>query len=112
MPNYKILTPAYAELDAIYDYTRDKWGIDQAEKYTGQMFDRFQDISDRHIPWRAIPSEFGVSGYYLRHEKHYMYWRARQDGGVSIVTILHTSMLQSDRLKSAFAVPDNEDPGE
>jgi toxin ParE1/3/4 len=86
-------------LDEIYVYTRDVWGEAQAERYLRGLFARFDAIAARSIPWRAIPAEFGVDGFYCRHEHHYIYWRVLADGAVGIVTILHERMHQLDRFR-------------
>jgi toxin ParE1/3/4 len=48
----------------------------------------------RAFPWRAIPAEFGVSGFVCRYERHCIYWKLLEDGAVGIVTILHEKMHQ------------------
>ena len=58
------------------------------------LFEQFDAIAERRIPWRKIPAELGVTGYVCRYEKHYIYWKLLDDGGVGIVTILHEHMHQ------------------
>ena len=65
--------------------------IDEAHA-TG-VFDR---IAGRETPWRVIPAEFGVDGFFGRHEHHYVYWRG-------IVTVLHERMHQMDRFREDIA---------
>jgi toxin ParE1/3/4 len=58
----------------------------------------FAAIAARDFPWRAIPAEFGVSGFVCRYEQHVIYWKLLTDGTVGIVTILHERMHQIGRL--------------
>ena len=48
---------------------------------------------------RPIPAEFGVEGFYFRHEHNFVYWRRLSNGDIGIVTILHERMHQSDRFR-------------
>ena len=99
MAGFQVSERAGHRLDEIYVYTRDLWGEAQAERYIRALFARFDDIAARTIPWRAIPAEFGVDGFYCRHEHYYIYWRLLADGAVGIVTILHERMHQLDRFR-------------
>jgi toxin ParE1/3/4 len=96
---FRVQDGASRRLDDIYVYTRDHWGEEQAVRYIRGMFQRFDDIAARKVPWRAIPAEFGVGGFYCRYEHHYIYWRLLSDGAVGIVTVLHERMHQMDRFR-------------
>lgn len=97
MTAVRIQRSAGERLDEIYRYTREQWGEAQAEIYLSGLFSRFEQIAARAFPWRPIPAEFGVDGYFCRHEHHYIYWKLLGDGAVGIVTVLHERMHQMDR---------------
>lgn len=99
MAGFRVQDRAGRRLDEIYSYTRDSWGEAQASRYVRGLFAQFDAIASRKIAWRAIPAEFGVDGFYCRHEHHYIYWRLLSDGAVGIVTILHKRMHQFDRFR-------------
>lgn len=99
MSGFRVQRGAGHRLDEIYVYTRDLWGEEQAERYINGLFARFAAIAAREFPWRAIPAEFGVSGYVCRYEHHFIYWKVLADGVVGIVTILHERMHQIERLR-------------
>lgn len=103
MAGFRISQRAGHRLDEIYVYTRDLWDEAQAERYIRGLFARFDEIPAQRVPWRAIPAEFGVDGYYCRHERHFIYWRLLADGMVGIVTILHERMHQLDRFRDDSA---------
>lgn len=96
---YRVSAIAGQRLDEIFSYTRETWGQDQAESYVRGLFDCFGRVARREIPWRAIPVDFGVEGYYCRHDHHYIYWRKLADGAIGIVTVLHERMHQMDRFR-------------
>lgn len=99
MAGVRISEAAGRRLDEIYAYTREIWGQAQAERYVRDLFARFDDIAARRVAWRSIPAEFGLTGFYTRHEHHYIYWRLLSDGAVGVVTILHERMHQLDRFR-------------
>lgn len=102
MSVYRILDAAGHRLDEIYLYTRENWGEAQADRYMHGLFERFEAIAARELPWKAIPAEFGINGYVCRYEKHFIYWKLLADGAVGIVTILHERMHQIERFREAF----------
>ena len=103
MAAYRVSAIAGQRLDEIFAYTSDKWGDAQAESYVRGLFDCFDRIARRETTWRAIPTEFGVDGFYARHEHHYVDWRTLSDGTVGIVSVLHERMHQMDRFRDGMA---------
>ncbi|PNU04267.1 type II toxin-antitoxin system RelE/ParE family toxin [Novosphingobium guangzhouense] len=99
MAGFRVSAIAGQRLDEIYVYTRDTWGDAQAQAYIRGLFSRFDSIARHDQPWRAIPGDFGVDGFYCRHEHHYVYWRLLGDDMVGIVTILHERMHLMDRFR-------------
>ncbi|MFC0687645.1 type II toxin-antitoxin system RelE/ParE family toxin [Novosphingobium clariflavum] len=99
MTALRVSAIASRRLDEIFVYSLDTWGQEQAETYIRGLFACLDRIARRELLWRAIPAEFGVDGYYCRHEHHYIYWRLLADGDVGIVTILHERMHQMDRFR-------------
>lgn len=95
----RIQEAASRRLDDIYSYTRDRWGEGQAEKYITGLFAAFDKIATHGVASRPIPAEFGVDGFYFRHERHFVYWRHLPDGDIGIVTILHERMHRIDRFR-------------
>jgi toxin ParE1/3/4 len=99
---FRVQRVAGDRLDQIYVYTREQGGDAQAELSIKGMFARLEAIAAREFPWRAIPAEFGVSGFLCKYERHFIYWKMLADGTVGIVTILHERMHQIDRFKDDF----------
>lgn len=42
------------------------------------MFAKFADIVARRTPRRQVRAEFGVDGFFCRHEKRFISWRVLQ----------------------------------
>jgi toxin ParE1/3/4 len=97
--DFRIQEAASRRLDDIYAYSCETWGETQGQAYIRRLFACFEDIAARRVAWRSIPAEFGVNGFYVRCEHHYVYWRILSDGGVGIVTILHERMHQIARFR-------------
>lgn len=102
MTGYRLSPLAAARLDEIYHYSRDTWGDDQAESYVRGLFDKFSLIARRDVLWRPIAAEFGITGWFCRHERHFIYWRELDDGWIGITTIMHERMHRVMRLKEEF----------
>ena len=90
-------------LDEIYEYTAVNWGEDQADAYISGLFGFFDDIVSQNATWRAVPAEFGVTGYFGKYGHHFIYWKAMRSGDIGIVAILHERMHQLDRIRELFA---------
>lgn len=90
---------ALARLDEIYLFTRDRWGPEQAQRYSDGLFAALDGIVDRSTLSRPIPAEYGVSGFYFRYQRHFIYWQWLSTGDIGVVTILHEQMHQAERLR-------------
>ena len=99
MRRYFLQPSASARLEDIYRYTTRQFGPAQADAYLDGFFALFEDIAERRITWRRIPSEFGVDGFMARYRSHFVFWRLRRDGQVAIVAILHQRMDIGHRLR-------------
>ena len=91
-------------LDEIYRYTRDRWGIEPADRYITGLFETLGRIETHGAASRPVPAQFGVEGYFFRYERHFVYWRRLGNGDVGIVTILHERMHQIDRFREDFGL--------
>ena len=100
----RVQDSASYRLDEIYRYTRDRWGEQQAERYIVGLFEAFDGLETHETPSRPIPAEFGIEGYFFRHERHVVYWRRLSNGDIGVVTILRERMHQIDRLRDDFGL--------
>lgn len=95
----RIQKAASIRLDEIYRYTRDQWGEARADAYIRDLFLAFDRIETSGVRSKPVPGEFGVSGYYFRHQRHVIYWKLLKSGDIGIVTILHERMHQLARFR-------------
>lgn len=100
----RIQRAASHRLDDIYRYTRDRWGEAQANRYIAGLFEAMAGIETHVTVSRPIPAEFGVDGYFVRYERHVIYWRRLSGGDIGVVTVLHERMHQIERFRDDFGV--------
>lgn len=99
----KFQASALARLDEIYLYTLERWGAEQAQRYSDGLFAAIDGIDDLTTRSRPIPAQFEVAGFYFRYERHFVYWQRFSNGDIGIVSILHEQMSLVDRLREDFA---------
>jgi plasmid stabilization system protein ParE len=104
MAAVRIQAAASHRLDEIYRYTRDHWGVEQADRYITGLFEAFDKIGTHGVISRPVPAEFGVDGYCFRYERHFVYWRRLSNGDIGSVTILHERMHQIGRFREDFGL--------
>lgn len=104
MASVRVQEAASLRIDGIYQYSRGKWGVNQADAYIIGLFEVFAAIEADRILSCPIPAEFGVDGYFCRYERHYVYWKKLRNGDIGIVTILHERMHQIDRFREDFGI--------
>jgi len=102
MPEIRIQQGASHRIDDIYRYSRDRWGVEQAERYIAGLFAAFERIGTHGVASKPIPAEFGVNGFVFRYERHFVYWRHLSNGDIGVVTILHERMHQISRFQDDF----------
>jgi toxin ParE1/3/4 len=91
MPGRFLLSPrSQIDLDEIWDYTVDRWGSDQAETYTRQLWKDISTVADRPTLGRECPEV--RPGYRMYPSgSHVLFYRHTADG-IDIVRILHERM--------------------
>jgi toxin ParE1/3/4 len=86
-----LLSPrAQTDLDEIWDYTADRWGLDQAETYTRDLWQRIEAIAARPAMGQDC-SDIRVGYYKISCGSHFLFYRLIAEG-VDIVRILHERM--------------------
>ena len=96
MAGYALSPAARADLEEIWDYTADRWGEAQAERYTNDIRAACQALADGTEHGRS--AEDVRAGYRkLAVGSHVMYVRVRS-GTVEIVRILHRRMDVARRI--------------
>jgi toxin ParE1/3/4 len=86
-----VLTPrARADLEEIWDYSADRWGLDQAETYTRELRKAIQTVADKPALGRECDE---VRRGYRKYPagSHVLFYRLAGNG-IDIVRILHERM--------------------
>lgn len=90
MPREYVLSPmAEADLEGIWIYTAQEWTAEQAENYTNDIIDAFEDIAAGRKAGRPALVREGYLKILIG--KHAIYYRLRGEV-IAIVRILHQSM--------------------
>lgn len=81
---------AVQDLEAIWDYTLDTWGEDQAERYVRMIHAAFGNLVDHPNLGRACDV---IRPGYRKHlvGRHMIFYKT-QDHDIEVVRILHHSM--------------------
>ena len=88
--NHLTFSPlATADIDGIWDYTAENWGLDQADQYTDDIRDVCHDLANGDKNGRNVD----VSDGYLKYSvgKHFVFFR-QLDSGIEVIRVLHQSM--------------------
>ncbi|WP_342116665.1 type II toxin-antitoxin system RelE/ParE family toxin [Pseudoduganella sp. OTU4001] len=90
MAEYRLSPAAERDLEAIWTYTVQKWGEEQASRYIDLLTAAFADLAVK--PMLAPACDFIRPGYRRRSvERHIVYFRITSYG-IAIVRVLHDRM--------------------
>lgn len=107
---YRLSPLARNRLTEIYRYSVETFGERQADLYLDALFACFGTIAGDRSIWRPIPARYGVAGWFVRCERHFIYFRVLNDGDVGIATLLHERMDVLTRLTHEFGRSNDDDP--
>ncbi len=88
---YQLTPKAKNDLWQIWHYSIDIWGEQQADKYTKQLYDRFQWLADN--PLLGASKDEIKAGYRSWKEgEHLIFYRIADDNTIEIIGIPHQGM--------------------
>ena len=96
MPRYHLSNQARADLRNIARYTTQKWGIDQARRYTDSLLQCLERIAGS--PLLGRPCDQIQKGYRRMEQGRHVVFYRQDENGVFIGRILHQSMLPDERV--------------
>jgi toxin ParE1/3/4 len=92
-----VLSPrAETDLGEIWDYTTDRWGLDQAEMYTRGIWQCIQAVAQRPAIGQDC-SDIRTGYYKISCGSHVLFYRLTADG-IDVVRILHERMNYDSHL--------------
>ena len=91
MNGYIFSPPARADLDAIWDYSAETWGDDQAERYVLDIHAACEALASGRKKGRSAENIRG--GYRkLGIGSHFVFYRTTDKGDIDVIRILHKHM--------------------
>lgn len=88
---YLLSPAAQADLEQIWDYTEDRWGIDQADTYLREIQYVIERVAANPQIGRAC-NEIRRGYRKLSAGSHMVFYRLTVEGVVDIVRVLHQRM--------------------
>ena len=99
MSQYRLLKISEADLDDIWKYTCETWGIRQASKYLRQLKKRIEALSRN--PQIGLQCNWIAEGLRSFHEgRHLIFYRIEKKG-IVILRVLHDRMDVPERIKES-----------
>ena len=80
---------AQQDINDIWDYTAETWGLDQADRYTDDIENTCDDIANGAKRGRKVDIRVGYLKYAVG--KHFVFFR-NVGTGIHVIRILHQSM--------------------
>lgn len=93
---YSLYKKARQQLIDIWLYTAEQWGEVQADKYVDGLYEIFKNMDN--ASWRKVEDNRFLGVYFLRYEKHFVFFRELSTGHIGIISILHERMNLPERL--------------
>ena len=89
-PSYSIRALARADLEEIWLFTFEEWGLEQADKYLNSLFSRFKWLTKN--PYTGKDRGDIKNGYYCCPEGMHLVFYTMTEYGIDIIGIPHQNM--------------------
>ena len=90
MRNYTLAPRARADLQGIWKYSVDEWGVEQADRYVREIHQEIEVVA--RDPTRGRPCDHLRMGYRMYPAGSHMLFFRLTDSGIYVVRILHQRM--------------------
>ncbi len=98
MVKYRLTNEAVKDLEEIWSYTKQKWSLEQADRYYNLIIDEIEFIASNPLLGRSI--DYIKEGYRSTKVKsHVVFYKQQQDETILVVRILHQAMDSDNRIK-------------
>lgn len=89
---------AEIRLGEIWDYTVEKWGEEQADRYLRELGACMNGLfSQRHL-WRSVKDKRLLDVFFVRCGRHFIFFRELLEH-IAVISLLHESMDLLQRLR-------------
>ena len=99
----RISPSANQRLIEIWDYTEEKWGEEQADKYIRELSDAIHKLPSCPHTWRPVRDRALKECFYVRYRHHYIFFRKLKKDDLGVISILHENMNIPARLRDDAA---------
>ena len=89
-PTYSIRALAHTDLEEIWLFTFEEWGLEQTDKYLNSLFSRFEWLSRN--PYTGKDRADIKNGYYCFPEGMHLVFYTMTEYGIDIIDIPHQNM--------------------
>ena len=99
---YRLYPRADKQQDKIWQYTVEKWSIEQADKYILGLHEHFEKLANKEKPWRKLLStklSLSKEAYFSRYKKHFVFFTKLPNNAIGVISILHETMDIPTRLR-------------
>ncbi len=107
---YKIHPIAKRHLIKIWQYTEERWGEVQADKYIDGLYNVFSDLNSKTYLWRLVPHTRFKNVYVCPYEKHFIFFRLISENTIGIIGILHQASNLPSQFKDLLNKQNKESP--
>lgn len=97
-PSYSLRLLAQVDLEEIWLYTYEEWGVEQADTYLNLLFTRFTWLAEN--PLIGKKRDDIKTGYYCFPEGMHLVFYILNKNGIDIIGIPHQSMDVSYHMES------------
>jgi toxin ParE1/3/4 len=94
---YALSRRAQSDLDEIWDYSAQRWGRDQANRYVEALRDSIKRVAAE--PSRGRSMTVGHKSYQRYRSRSHLIFYRKTNRGIRIVRILHESMDHERHLR-------------
>ena len=94
---YSIRAAAQEDLEEIWLYTFEEWGLDQADRYLNSLFSRFSWLAEN--PGIGKKRDDIKTGYHCFPEGRHLVFYIISENGIDIIGLPHQSMDVIDHIK-------------
>jgi len=98
MAKYRFTNEAVKDLEEIWSHTKQKWSLEQADRYYNLVIDEIEFIASNPLLGRSI--DYIKEGYRSTKVKsHVVFYKKQQDETIAVVRILHQRMESDNRMR-------------
>lgn len=97
--DHEIFPAARRSLLEIWHYSEQHWGESQADKYIRGLHEAISKAAGDKGSWRVLGQPELRDLYYIRYEKHFIFFRLLTTGVLGVISILHEKMDIPNRLR-------------